>query len=235
MRAVLTIAGSDSSAGAGIQADLKTFAALGVYGTSAVTAVTSQNPSGVDDVFALPPQVVRSQIECIARDMSLSAIKAGMLATAEIVTVVAETIGHLRRPNLVVDPVMVASGAGRRTLLTPEAVSVLRTLLLPLAVVVEHRRGLPRSAVWRSSPSTHRSGGREEDFRFGAGRSGRQGRTPHGTSASTFCMTGERSRFSTPRSANPFRWAVPSRRLAATCAATSARRGSAQDLCHRRH
>src|SRR4029453_345594 len=110
--------------------------ALGVYGTSAVTAVTSQSPSGVDDVFALPPQVVRSQIECIARDMSLSAIKTGMLATAEIVTVVAERIGHLRQPNLVVAPVMVASGAGRRTLLAPEAVSVLRTQLLPLAAVV---------------------------------------------------------------------------------------------------
>ena len=136
MRAALTIAGSDSSAGAGIQADLKTFAALGVYGTSAITAVTSQSTSGVDDVFALPPQIVRSQIACIVEDMPLSAIKTGMLATAEIVRVVAETIGQLQRLNLVVDPVMAASGAGRRTLLTPEAVSVLKTLLLPLASVV---------------------------------------------------------------------------------------------------
>lgn len=136
MRAALTIAGSDSSAGAGVQADLKTFAALGVYGTSAVTAVTSQSTAGVDDVFALPPQMVRSQIECIARDMSLSAIKTGMLASAEIVRVVAETIAHLQRPNLVVDPVMAASGGGGRTLLAPEAVSLLKTLLLPLASVV---------------------------------------------------------------------------------------------------
>ena len=94
MRAVLTIAGSDSIAGAGIQADLKTFAALGVYGTSAVTAVTSQNTSGVGDVFAMPPQIVRSQIECVAQDVSLSAVKTGMLATADIALMVAETIGR---------------------------------------------------------------------------------------------------------------------------------------------
>ena len=85
MRAVLTIAGSDSSAGAGIQADLKTFAALGVYGASAVTAVTAQNTLGVGEIFTLPVDIVRSQIECIVQDVSLSAVKTGMLSTAEIV------------------------------------------------------------------------------------------------------------------------------------------------------
>lgn len=136
MRVVLTIAGSDSIAGAGIQADLKTFAALGVYGTTAITAVTSQNTTTVGDVFAMPPQIVRSQIECIAQDVPLSAVKTGMLATAEIVLVVAETVGRFQRPNLVVDPVMAASAPGRRTLLSPEAVSIMKTRLLPVASIV---------------------------------------------------------------------------------------------------
>src|SRR3954462_4397271 len=99
MRAVLTIAGSDSIAGAGIQADLKTFAALGVYGTSALTAVTSQNASGVSDVFPLPAQVVRTQIQCVVDDLSLFAVKTGMLATADIVEVVADIVGRLPHSN----------------------------------------------------------------------------------------------------------------------------------------
>jgi hydroxymethylpyrimidine/phosphomethylpyrimidine kinase len=136
MRAALTIAGSDSSAGAGIQADLKTFAALGVYGTSVITAVTSQNTSGVDDIFLMPPESVRSQLESVTLDIPLLAVKTGMLGTAEIVLVVAETIGRGQQPNLVVDPVITAGGTGRRTLLAPEAVSMLRTRLLPVAAVV---------------------------------------------------------------------------------------------------
>ena len=101
MRAVLTIAGSDSTAGAGVQGDLKTFAALGVYGTVAVTAVTSQNTSGVLEVLALPKETVRAQINAVAGDVSLSAIKTGMLATADIAQVVADALQALRRPNLV--------------------------------------------------------------------------------------------------------------------------------------
>src|SRR4051794_21449869 len=104
MRAVLTIAGSDSVAGAGIQADLKTFAALGLYGVAAVTAVTSQNTSAIDDVFPLPADVVRAQIVALARDVPPSAVKTGMLATADIARVVAEMMGEMRQPNLVVDP-----------------------------------------------------------------------------------------------------------------------------------
>ena len=140
MRAALTIAGSDSIAGGGIQADLKTFAALGVYGTSAVTAVTSQNTTGVTDVFAMPPHIVRSQIAAVIQDVPISAVKTGMLATAEIVLAVAEALAHLERPNLVVDPVM-ASHSGRRTLLAPEAVSVLKTRLFPLASIVTPNLG----------------------------------------------------------------------------------------------
>jgi hydroxymethylpyrimidine/phosphomethylpyrimidine kinase len=136
MRTALTIAGSDSIAGAGIQSDLKTFAALGVYGMSAVTAITAQNTTGVTGVFALSGHIVRAQIEEITRDAAIAAVKTGMLATAEIVEVVADTVGQLRGPNLVVDPVMAASGTGIRTLLAPEAVSTLKTRVLPLASVV---------------------------------------------------------------------------------------------------
>lgn len=136
MPAALTIAGSDSIAGAGIQADLKTFAALGVYGTSAVTAVTAQNTTTVSDIFAMSPQLVRAQIEQVARDVALLAVKTGMLATSEIVLVVAEAVGRFRRPNLVVDPVMAATNSGGRTLLASEAVSVLKARLLPMAAVV---------------------------------------------------------------------------------------------------
>jgi hydroxymethylpyrimidine/phosphomethylpyrimidine kinase len=136
MRVALTIAGSDSIAGAGIQADLKTFAALGVYGTSAVTAVTSQNTSGIDEVFPLPPEVVRSQIEAVARDGPLSAIKTGMLATHRIAQAVGDTLRTLRFPALVVDPVMAAGHPGQRTLLMPEAVEVMKARILPMATVV---------------------------------------------------------------------------------------------------
>jgi hydroxymethylpyrimidine/phosphomethylpyrimidine kinase len=136
MRTTLTIAGSDSIAGAGIQADLKTFAALGVYGVSVVTAITAQNTAEVTDIFALSPLLVRAQIEAVARDADIAAVKTGMLATGDIVGVVAESVGRFQYPNLVVDPVMAASGPTGRTLLAPEAVSILKARLLPLAAIV---------------------------------------------------------------------------------------------------
>jgi hydroxymethylpyrimidine/phosphomethylpyrimidine kinase len=136
MRVVLTIAGSDPIAGAGIQADLKTFAALGVYGTSVVTAVTSQNTAGVGGVSTMPADVVRSQLDSVIGDVRLSATKTGMLATAEIVGVVCDALARLERPNLVVDPVMAATNPGQRTLLAPDAVSLFKRRLLPFASVV---------------------------------------------------------------------------------------------------
>lgn len=135
MRVALTIAGSDSIGGAGVQADLKTFAALGLYGASAITAVTSQNTTGVSDIFALSPDMVRSQVEAVVHDVEISAVKTGMLATFQIVEVVAEVLGRLRSTNLVVDPVM-AAGTSGRILLALDAVSILTTRLLPLASVV---------------------------------------------------------------------------------------------------
>ncbi len=130
----LTIAGSDSGAGAGIQADLKTFAAHGVYGTSVVTAVTAQNTKGVTRVLELNPDLVAAQIDAVVRDIGAHALKTGMLANSAIIEVVVERIRKYRLQNLVVDPVMVAKGG--KLLLRREAIGTLRSRLLPLATVV---------------------------------------------------------------------------------------------------
>jgi hydroxymethylpyrimidine/phosphomethylpyrimidine kinase len=132
--AALTIAGSDSGGGAGIQADLKTFAALGVYGTSAITAVTAQNTVGVTAVSALAADMVTAQIEAVVSDIPLAATKTGMLATAAIVEAVAATVRALDLPSLVVDPVMLAKSGER--LLDRDAIDALVTELLPQALVV---------------------------------------------------------------------------------------------------
>ena len=130
----LTIAGSDSSGGAGIQADLKTFAAHGVYGLSAITAVTAQNTLGVTTFEAQPADLVTAQIEAVAADIGVDAAKTGMLATAAIVEAVAAAVAELELPWLVVDPVMIAkSGAA---LLDEEAVATLKVELLRHAFVV---------------------------------------------------------------------------------------------------
>lgn len=134
MRTALTIAGSDSGAGAGIQADLKTFAAHGVYGTSAITAVTAQNTRGVMAWEALSPALVRAQIDAVVSDIGADAVKLGMLANVAIVAVVAAAIKALTLPNVVLDPVMIAKGGDR--LLEQQAVNAIRTTLLPLAHVV---------------------------------------------------------------------------------------------------
>ena len=130
----LTIAGSDSGGGAGIQADLKTFAALGVHGSSAITAITAQNTLGVSRVFELPPDLVAAQIDAVATDIGARATKTGMLATAEIVEVVAAKVREHGLQLLVVDPVMVAKSGDR--LLRDDAVQALREQLLPLATVL---------------------------------------------------------------------------------------------------
>jgi hydroxymethylpyrimidine/phosphomethylpyrimidine kinase len=129
----LTIAGSDSGGGAGIQADLKTFAALGVYGISAITAITAQNTEGVRDTFDLPIALIREQIDAVLEDIGADAAKTGMLSSPEII----ETVAWLAQKwqlRLVVDPVMVAKGGA--PLLRPDAVEILQTKLLPLAEVV---------------------------------------------------------------------------------------------------
>lgn len=130
----LTIAGSDSGAGAGIQADLKTFAALGVYGSSAITAVTVQNTLGVNGYQEMAPEIVAGQIDAVMEDVGAVAVKTGMLSSAAIVEVVSDRARHWRMERLVVDPVMVAKGGDR--LLREDAVTAIQQSLLPLAFVV---------------------------------------------------------------------------------------------------
>src|SRR5262245_44366761 len=134
MQTALTIAGSDSGGGAGIQADLKTFAALGVYGTSAITAVTAQNTMGVTAAVALEADFVTAQIEAVAGDITIHATKIGMLANAAIVEAVVAAIEELELPLVVVDPVMIAKSGDR--LLDDDGVLAIRAELLPLARVV---------------------------------------------------------------------------------------------------
>ncbi len=130
----LTIAGSDSGGGAGIQADLKTFAALGVFGASALTALTAQNTTGVTGVHAVPAAFVVAQVDAVLADLPVATVKTGMLATAEVVEAVAGLAAAGRLPSLVVDPVMVASSGAR--LLEPAAEWAYAQLLLPYARVV---------------------------------------------------------------------------------------------------
>src|SRR5512143_1458296 len=134
MRVALTIAGSDSSAGAGIQADLKTFAAHRVYGVSAITAVTAQNTLGVTTFQALPADLVTAQIEAVVSDIGVHAAKTGMLANAAIVESVAAAVADLEIPLLVVDPVMIATSGDR--LLDDEAVDAMRIELFGRALIV---------------------------------------------------------------------------------------------------
>jgi hydroxymethylpyrimidine/phosphomethylpyrimidine kinase len=130
----LTIAGSDSGGGAGIQADLKTFEAHGVWGTSAIVAVTAQNTVGVQAFAPLPLELIRQQIVSVASDIGVSAAKTGMLATADVVRCVADALEEVGVPPLVVDPVFVSKHGD--TLLADDAVAALRERLLPIAAVV---------------------------------------------------------------------------------------------------
>lgn len=130
---VLSIAGSDSSGGAGIQADLKTFSALGVYGATAITAVTAQNTQGVISQFALSPEMVSDQIKAVIDDIEPSVVKIGMLSNSDIVKVVAECLRHYRL-TVILDPVMVSSSGHR--LLSIEAQELIKEHLLPLSTLV---------------------------------------------------------------------------------------------------
>jgi hydroxymethylpyrimidine/phosphomethylpyrimidine kinase len=139
MRTALTIAGSDSGGGAGIQADIRTFHAFGVFGTTAITAITAQNTLGVHAVHAIPADIVRAQILAVTDDLRPAAFKTGMLATRELVGVVADTIVESSLPNYVLDPVMVASSGDR--LLDADAERAVVDRLLPLATLVAPNLG----------------------------------------------------------------------------------------------
>ncbi len=131
---VLSIAGSDSGGGAGIQADLKTFSALGCYGMTAITAITAQNTVGVRAIHGIPPDMVKAQIQAVLDDIGVDAVKIGMLHSPEIVNVVAWAIDHYQLARVVLDPVMVATSGDR--LIAPETVQVLVQELFPRATVV---------------------------------------------------------------------------------------------------
>ncbi len=134
MKTALTIAGSDSSGGAGIQADLKTMCCLGVYGMSAVTTLTAQNTTGVADIFEVSPEFLQKQLDCVFSDIYPDAVKTGMLSDERLISVIAETLKKYNAGNIVVDPVMVATSGSR--LIKQEAVNSLSELLFPIADLI---------------------------------------------------------------------------------------------------
>lgn len=141
---VLTIAGSDSGGGAGIQADLKTFSALGCYGMTVITALTAQNTKGVTGIHAVPPSFAAEQLEAVFSDIGADAVKIGMLYSAELIETVADELVKHGARNIVLDPVMVAQSGDR--LLRDDSVEALKTLLMPLADVATPN--LPEAAVF---------------------------------------------------------------------------------------
>jgi len=139
----VTIAGSDSSGGAGIQADLKTFSALGVYAASVITALTAQNTQGVCAIHDVPADFIAAQIDAVFSDLDVNAVKIGMLSRTTTIEVVAKGLDRHRARNIVLDPVMVATSGDR--LLAPDAIEAMRTLLIPRALVVTPN--LPEAAA----------------------------------------------------------------------------------------
>jgi hydroxymethylpyrimidine/phosphomethylpyrimidine kinase len=144
----LTIAGSDSSGGAGIQADLKTFAALGVYGACAITALTAQNTTGVTAIHVVPPDVVRAQIEAVFDDLDVKAVKIGMVAGRATAETIADALARRPQARIVLDPVMVATSGAR--LLEADAVEALRARLIPQAALLTPN--LPEAAALLEEP-----------------------------------------------------------------------------------
>ncbi len=187
----LTIAGSDSGGGAGIQADLKTFAALGVHGTSAITCITAQNPKRVLGVQSCTTKMVRRQIEAVFQELPPKAVKTGMLYSQEIIRVVADFFKGAGRPPLVVDPVMISSSGAR--LLMPSAIKVLQKQLLPLAA-------LATPNLFEAEVLTHRclkdiqdlrSAAREIHDRFGCAALIKGGHLHGGTEAADIFFDGK--------------------------------------------
>ena len=134
MRTALTIAGSDSSGGAGIQADIKTMTANGVYAMSAITALTAQNTTGVTGIMEVTPDFLKEQLDCIFTDIRPDAVKTGMVSSSALIEVIAERLRFYKAENIVVDPVMVATSGAR--LISEDAIDTLKKELLPLAAVI---------------------------------------------------------------------------------------------------
>jgi hydroxymethylpyrimidine/phosphomethylpyrimidine kinase len=144
----VTIAGSDSGGGAGIQADLKTFSALGVYGASVITALTAQNTRGVTAIHDVPPDFLAAQIDAVFSDLAVNAVKIGMLSRPELIEAVAAGLERHGQQTVVLDPVMIAASGDR--LLVPEAIESLRRVLLPRALLITPN--LPEAAALLDAP-----------------------------------------------------------------------------------
>jgi len=130
----VTIAGSDSGGGAGIQADLKTFSALGVYGASVITALTAQNTKGVTGIHDVPPDFVAAQIDAVFSDLAVSAVKIGMVSQSAVIEAIVAGLERWRQRKVVLDPVMIAASGDR--LLAPDAIDTLKRVLIPKALVI---------------------------------------------------------------------------------------------------
>lgn len=148
MKTALTIAGSDSSGGAGIQADIKTMITNGVFAMSAITALTAQNTMGVTDIMEVTPEFLKKQIDCIFTDIRPEAVKIGMVSSAGLITAIAEKLTEYHAENIVVDPVMVATSGSR--LINSDAVSVLKENLLPIATIITPN--IPEAEVLADMP-----------------------------------------------------------------------------------
>jgi hydroxymethylpyrimidine/phosphomethylpyrimidine kinase len=144
----VTIAGSDSGGGAGIQADLKTFSALGTYGASVITALTAQNTKGVTAIHDVPAEFVAAQVDAVFSDLDVKAVKIGMVSQRGVIATIAERLAHWRQSNVVLDPVMIATSGDR--LLAPDAVAALKQMLIPRALVVTPN--LPEAAALLDAP-----------------------------------------------------------------------------------
>lgn len=196
---MMTVAGSDSSGGAGIQADIKTATSLGVFATSAITSITAQNTMGVNAVYDLSPEAVASQIDAIMDDIPPDAVKIGMVSSAEIIKTIADHLKHYRGP-VVVDPVMVATSGS--PLLREEAEAALKELLLPLATLIT-----PNIPEAEHLLSTKITSVEEQEESAKNGRclrrvGSRKGRTRHGRSCRYF-YDGSVHRFEKPMLDNP--------------------------------
>jgi len=145
---LLTIAGSDSGGGAGIQADLKTFAALECYGMSVICTLTAQNTQAVTGIYPVSPEFISLQIDAVMEDIGVDAVKIGMLHSPEVIITVTERLKYYRTPNIVVDPVMVSTGGDK--LLQDDAVDALKTILFPIASVITPN--LPEAAILLNQP-----------------------------------------------------------------------------------
>ena len=144
----VTIAGSDSGGGAGIQADLKTFSALGVYGASVITALTAQNTKGVTGIHDVPPDFVAAQIDAVFSDLAVSAVKIGMVSQSAVIEAIVAGLERWRQRKVVLDPVMIAASGDR--LLAPDAIDTLKRVLIPKALVITPN--LPEAAALLEAP-----------------------------------------------------------------------------------